>query len=230
MPISTNTTLTPIIPFSLIVDTDYGLMQLIKEKYYDKSVFTSILEESSKEEIIYFLYSRKNINPLSEFVFEEIDQDTIDSLYNEFIEKEYINILKRSNTTDFYELVKLFNNSDGAINPIILCKNELEESVINKLSKIEEINPPLSTLIGDYNDINISAYDPIYFKYYIDSIKVLDKLNGKNLYIANYEFNFMYTEENERILLPDISILLLDHNLAKTIDIYKIDEEDIPIG
>ena len=35
MPISTNTTLTPIIPFSLIVDTDYGLMQLIKEKYYD---------------------------------------------------------------------------------------------------------------------------------------------------------------------------------------------------
>ena len=106
----------------------------------------------------------------------------------------------------------------------------MEESVINKLSKIEEINPPLSTLIGDYNDINISAYDPIYFKYYIDSTKVLDKLNGKNLYIANYEFNFMYTEENERILLPDISILLLDHNLAKTIDIYKINEEDIPIG
>lgn len=229
MPISTSTTLTPIIPFNLIVDTDFGLIQLIKEKYYDKSVFTAVLE-AEREQIIYFLYSRKNINPLSEFIHEEIDQDTIDSLYNEFIEKEYDNILKRSTTTDFYNLVKIFNNSDGAINPIILCKNESEELFVNKLSKVEEINPPLSTLVGDYNDIDISAYDPIYFKYYTDSLKVLDKLYGKNLYIANYEFNFNYTKDNDRILLPDISVLLLDHNIAKIIDIYKINEEDIPIG
>lgn len=229
MPIPTNSKLTPIIPFDLIVDTDYGLIQLIKEKYFDRSVFNGVIEAEIKQ-IIYFLYSRKNINPLSEFVLEEIDKDTMDSLYKEFIEKEYVSILKRSITTDFYNLVKLFNSSDGAITPIILCKNELEESYVNKLSRIQEIKPPLNVLIGDYNDIDISPYDPIYFKYYTDTLKVLDKLNGKNLYIANYEFNFQYTKEENRILLADISVLLLDHNIAKVIDIYKIDEEDIPKG
>ena len=52
--------------------------------------------------------------------------------------------------------------------------------------------------------------------------------NEKNLYIANYGFNFQKTEDNEKILLPDISLLLLDHNIAKITDIYSIESEDIP--
>ena len=227
MPVSTNAKLTPIIPFDLILDTDYGLIQLIKEKYYDTNVFNGIIKNAKPKQILYFLCNRSNINPLFPFVYEKCE-DLIDSFYKEFIEKEYVSILKKSIVTDFFNLVKLFNSSDGAITPIILCRNELEESYINRLSKVQEIKPPLSTIVGDYDSIDVSIYDPIYFKYYTDTLKVLDKLNGKNLYIANYGFNFQKTEDNEKILLPDISLLLLDHNIAKITDIYSIESEDIP--
>ena len=56
------------------------------------------------------------------------------------------------------------------------------------------------------------------------------KLKGKNIYIANYGFNFIYEEDKkDKVLIPDISILLLDQNIAKTIDIYSFNEEDIPL-
>ena len=162
-------------------------------------------------------------------MLDENDQETLDSLYKEFIEKEYINILKRSKTTNFYEVVQLYNKSDGAITPIIMCRNELEETFINKLCKINDSNLPLPTIIGDYNNIDISNYDPVYFKYYTDTLKCLNKLKGKNIYIANYDFNFVY-DNDSKVLLPDISLLLLDQNIAKITDIYIIDPEDIPVG
>lgn len=229
MPTPTNTKLTTIIPFDLVIDTDYGLIQLIKDKYYDRNIFNGILEVADRKDLISFLYCRKNKNPLYDFVLDIDDHDTINSLYEEFMEKEYANVLKKSEPTEFYTAVTFFNKSDGAITPIIMCRNKLEESFINALCKIEDINPPLPTIIGDYDTIDITAYDPIYFKYYTDSLKCIDKLKGKNIYIANYGFNFVYEEENDKVLLPDISLLLLDQNIAKITDIYSIDPEDIPV-
>ena len=63
MPISTNAKLTPIIPFDLILDTDYGLIQLIKEKYYDTGVFNGIIKNAKPKQILYFLCNRSNTNP-----------------------------------------------------------------------------------------------------------------------------------------------------------------------
>ena len=227
MPTPTNSRLTTLIPFDLIIDTDYGLAQLIKDEYYDKTVFDGTLE-SQDQDLLWFLYSRNNPNPLSVLMWDEDDKDSMDSLYEDFINTKYIDILKKSKPTHYFEAVKLFNKSDGAITPIIMCKNELEESYIHKLCKENEIIPSISTIIGDYNTVDISAYDPIYFKYYTDTLKCIDKLHGKNLYISNYSFNFI-NDEKGKVLLPDISILLLDQNIAKTIDIYSFNEEDIPL-
>lgn len=229
MPISTNSKLTTVIPFDLIVDTDYGLIQLIKEKYYDRSVFNGLITARPMQ-LIYILYSRKNQNPLYPFMDNQEDFESMNNLYAEFLEKEYVNILKNSITTELFNVVKLFNSSDGVITPIILCRNELEETFMSKLSKVNKIIPPIPTIRGNYDNIDISAFDPIYFKFYSDTLPILDKLNGKNLYIANYGFNFNETEDGNRILLPDISVLLLDHNIAKITDIYNINEEDIPVG
>ena len=228
MPMPTNNRLTTLIPFDLIIDTDYGLIQLIKDEYNDKSVFTDLVE-ARYEQLIWCLYNRNNSNPLTQFMWKEDDKESIDSLYEDFINTKYIDILKRSRPTGFYEAVKLFNKSDGAITPIIMCKNKMEESYINKLSKVDEIIPSLSVIVGNYNDIDVSTYDPIYFKYYKDTLKCLDKLKGKNIYIANYKFNFISNEKGEKVLLPDISLLLLDQNIAKNIDIYSFNEEDIPL-
>ena len=224
MPQSTSARLTPIIPFNLIIDTDYGIIQLIKDKYYDKDVFSGIIE-AKPEQIIYFLYSRDSINPINRFLLDK--KFDSDDMYNNLIEKEYSNILKRSISTNFFEVVKLFNKSDGAINPIILCKNELEESYMQRLSRISDTQ--FKTILGDYSTIDLTAYDTIYLKHYTDALKCIDKLYGKNIYIANYNFNFEVVDE-QRILLSYIYILLLDSNIAKIIDIYRIDEDDIPVG
>ena len=93
MPTPTNSRLTTLIPFDLIIDTDYGLAQLIKDEYYDKTVFDGTLE-SQDQDLLWFLYSRNNPNPLSVLMWDEDDKDSMDSLYEDFINTKYIDILK----------------------------------------------------------------------------------------------------------------------------------------
>ena len=219
-------TSTPLIPFNLVVDTDLGLIKMINKKYHDKNTFHTGLLSAPIKQLVYLLYTRKHYNPLSVIMRDTTDTVAMDDFYNEFMEKEYVSILENSVTTDVHNAIRLFNQSEGIIRTTILCKNQKEEDVIKKL----DIGSDVDVVIGDYRDANISVYDPIYFKNFRDAIPVADRIAGKNIYIANYEFNYTYTPEESRVLLPDVSILLLDQNLAKVTDIYKIDESYIAKG
>ena len=55
--------LIPIIDFNCIVDTEYGLIQLIYDQYYDLSVFNQKKFERPTNEILLDLYTRTKKNP-----------------------------------------------------------------------------------------------------------------------------------------------------------------------
>ena len=57
-----------VIDFNMIVNTDIGLIKFIQDSYQDNRVFKLEDINRSDREILSLLYSRKNSNPLSEFV------------------------------------------------------------------------------------------------------------------------------------------------------------------
>ena len=88
----------PLVPFNCIVDTDVGLIQLIKTEYRSPDIFNIGLLDSfiNNRGIIKLLYHRKTKNPLLPFMNDQEDVATADDLYKQFMEKEYRNIIVKS--------------------------------------------------------------------------------------------------------------------------------------
>lgn len=214
--------LTPIIPFDLLIDIDVGIIRMINDKYHNEEVFYKGIMEAPIKQLIYFLYNRENKNPLS--ILCDLDNKIIDTYYNQFIDSEYEFIVKYSIPTNLLDLWKLYSTSE-AIRPYVLCKNDIQKYYINKLIKNYST---IKIIEGDIKDIDPSIYDPIYFKYYEDTIKLMNKLKANNIYIANYKFNF--SDYENRILNKDISEVILFRNQATITDVYRIDDSYIPLG
>lgn len=225
MPFSTAEKLFPIVPFNLLVDTDVGLIKYISENYNDPTVFYSGLLSSPVKPLIYLLYNRTIVNPLSVVSIDKLNPK-LDLYYDEFMDTKYTDIINNSITNNLFNAVKLWCNSDKAIRPTILCNSELESITISKLLDSED---SFDTVIGTYKDITIKDNDPLYFKNYSDLLQSMGKIVGKNIYIAGYKYNFI-EDKDGKVTLPESSILLADRNIIKITDIYTIDDSFVPKG
>ena len=75
----------PLIPFNCIVDTDAGLIDLIRTDYRSPDMFNIGLLDSFKNgnELLKFLYERTVINPIIPFMNNPEDEDTAKGLLEE---------------------------------------------------------------------------------------------------------------------------------------------------
>lgn len=213
----------PLIPFDMIIDTDVGILKLAKERYIDSSIYYYGILQLSIDILAYMLTKRKEVNPLSIAKKSGIGNSVIDQNYKEMIESDYDKIVSLSVTTDLFDAMRYFISSDIII-PTILCKNDIEADMLSKIKfekKIAvEVCPPE----------HLSAkYDPIYIKDISKINRYSHLLDGKNIYIANYGFNFVEVEDN--LVLPDDALEIISGKaLPKIVSIYKIDTSNIPKG
>lgn len=207
----------PIIPFDLIVDIDYGLINLIKDEYRDDSVFNLGVVDAMESDIVYELLHRKNENPLS-ICIKSSESKYQNDLYDDFIKKRYNDIIYKSSFTNVYNAIRLFIESGGIV-PCILCKNDIEKDFIKSVKELDKCRIIISE--NGYKKFDLNSYDPIYFKSYKDSFKCKD-LDGKNIYLANYAFNYDLDKKGMIVPKKDMSVLFLDHNGIAFFDIYNI--------
>lgn len=224
---STTGILTPIIPFDLLLDTDYGIIKVIGEAYRDDSVFDLEICDSYYKDLIIRLVERWDKNPLSILMKKTKDKDLQkrykelqDDYYNSLMEEEEWNIYRYSMYTAIETAVANFVKAEG-INPVIMCKNDLQLKFLESIPELKGVQ----TFVGTYKDLDPIGYDPIYFKDFEDILQIQHAIKSKNLYIAEYNFNL---EKRKRFEEPvprkDLSILFLDSNRAAIISVYPIDE------
>ena len=123
-----------VIDFNMIVNTDIGLIKFIQDSYQDNRVFKLDDINRSDREILSLLYSRKNPNPLSEFVNEEFIGE-IDSLYKSFFDSYKQEILDHSIIfSNIYKFVSMAtaNGINLGINTAIAIRDDLEEKELDK--------------------------------------------------------------------------------------------------
>lgn len=228
MPTPTSAKLNPLIPFDMVIDTEIGLLKFIESsKYNNHDVFYDSILKGPIKSIIYLLKIRDYKNPLIIAMKDKEDKEAMDDYYIDFIDKEYISILNKSISTEVYNFISLCINTEGAITPIIFCKKEIEKKFLLNMNK--DVFEKCEFIIADsYKDIDsLKSYDPIYLKNYTDAVEILDALEGKNIYVANYAYNFSKfveepDEKEQSILLENISLLLSDSNIIKITDVYNI--------
>lgn len=206
-----------LIDFNLLIDTDYGLIKLIKTEYSENEFINVLLSKMRDKIILGELVSRKDKNPLY-IALNKDYKESADSLYKEFMESEYDSILKYSISTSLLELILTYIETNSCTVTVI-CKNKSEEQIINKYK--------LKAIISDnYADIDISEFDSIYIKDYREILE-FQFLKAKNIFIGNYRFNL---EEDNYTPIKEVSLLVGDINIISVIDVYNSNKYIISEG
>ena len=205
---------TPLFGFDTILDTDFGVIKLINDRYMDRSVFDTEKFSMNTRGIIKTLYLRKDPNPLYEFANPGVDHDLLDEYYKEFMDTQIDNVFERCIGTEIQNVIKLFLDV-GDIKITVLCKNEKQKEFareINFLSKCRVILPK------DIKDNASETYDEFYFKLIDDSEFMIDKIIRRSLYYSSARLNF---DDEGKFKESETIIKAIRRNVVYKFDLYK---------
>lgn len=210
-------TIDPLFDFQILCDTDLGLYRLIKQDYYDRSVFSNEIFDSNDEIFIKtILLCRKLFNPLFTFCKEgSLSDKEKDDIYQEFLDTEYNKILNFSTPTTLMKVASISNNTNNIINVTVLCKSE------DEVKWIKRYNSRLKCIISDYKGLDLSPYDTIYIK---DIYSLLlfnqESIDKKNIIFGNYVFNLEDQSGKLEIPILDIAKKYYIKNKFMATDVY----------
>ena len=198
-----------LIDFNCYIDTEVGLIRLIREKYLDEKVFNADLLRSNLRVIIKMLMERKEANPLYLFANEDISRKDLDDYYQQFMDEEFDSILSRSVTTEIAHWIQLLK-SEPSIHITFLCHNQKERNVL-----VQEEFLRGKQFILDTDNVDYSKFTQFFFKYISDD---LDKyiFNYKTYYFSKYllnftdDFNMKCPELIDKIMYKSSEIEILD--------------------
>ena len=209
-----------LILFDTLVDTDYGLFKVFKKEYSKNEYVNKLLIDSINDTNIFdFLNSRKEENILN-ILLKDIYRNSSNKIYNEIMTTNYIKVLEESSVTNVNTLMNNYLAS-GLVDITILCKNKIEEQTVK--SKIKNVNTITS---NDFSMIDISEFGSIFVKNIKDLIQFKKYLDGKQIYLSNYPFNFEIDKHYKSMpLMSVISQLGNPHFEVNVVDVYTIDDK-----
>lgn len=204
------------IPFKMIVDTDSGILRLIEK--------VQQVPEYSINEMKSFLLNRGKENPVIDFN-KERKLEIMEQVYDEILDRFYEKILPLSLTTDLISFIintyKLGFSNELEIT--IACNYELEMEYLKSITS----SLPYSLNMEFNTDLNLNRFDCIFIKYLdefmVDYLIDIIKLEGKRIYVADYNFNTLYdTESKTKIIDPYLHLKLESNgNIVSLVSLYN---------
>lgn len=209
----TDTKINVLMPFDVVLDLDMGLAMLLYFKYDNPEyIKTDLMKDENllKQTLVY----RSDENPLSVLYKYPEDKETVDSLYDQFLEQEYDEILKLSNLTDLINLFKLTNKiKDNDLNFTILCPSEKEQAIF------KQRRVPIKTIVADREKLDLTPYGNIYLRTPSDLLAFdKDQIYTKNIFVANYDFNLILDNITHKLYLNLAPIL--EYTQGRHLDFY----------
>lgn len=205
------------IPFNMIVDTDFGIIRLTEK--------LNNISEYSVNQIKSFLLKRYFENPVPEYCQLRKLDNTSEYLYDVLLSKFYEKILPKSTLTDMIAFVintyKL--GLANEVNIIVGCDYECEidylKSILSSIDYDIEMDLNANINLNDYDCIFTKYIDEFYVEYLVENVK----LEGKRIYVADYNFNTLYDDESkERIISPVLQIPLESNgNIIHLVSLYN---------
>jgi hypothetical protein len=210
--------MSPLFPFNLIIDTDFGLIKLIS-KEYRADIFDKSILDADDRTIMALLLARPFENPLSILAkYTPENKEELDKYYKEFMGTRYMDIIKQSALTKVGQYFMGLYAFEEAT-PYVYCRFQEEERFINffcKDCRYEIVNNSTNKLVID------NKYDPIFMKTGFDYIECEGSIHAHVIYLARYGFNVQYDEDGTEFINYDKSQSIFKEGAVKvrTMDIY----------
>lgn len=175
--------LNPLVSFDCLIDTDFGLLVLIAQDFFDTDVFDVdfFKRNSNINDMKWVVYGRKEKNPLVACMKDPTDAD---DYYRQFMDQYYNDILDRSMITDLAKNLRRMETSGASFT--ILCENQYQFDLLDKIDILRDYDKVLVNDVLDpdkYNQFFIKDFDDFGMKRYSSLLR------DKNVYIARYKFN-----------------------------------------
>lgn len=187
--------LNSVIDFDLLVNSELGLIRLIRKKYQNEDAFDLDTLNKSDREILSLLYSRTNPNPLSIISTEE-NMENIDLLYESFLKSKKQDILELSTSEkrifDFVSIVEATGMNLGVLASIAVNDDAEIDFLRRKFKMIQTQykSDKASLLLKEVFYIN----DHLFFK------GIEDKVDKKKIYFLPKQYTLDYLENTENTL------------------------------
>lgn len=208
--------MSPLIPFNLVVDTDVGLLCYIYKSYMDPNVFNKdFFIGKNVRDMVYSVYTRTEQNPLLLCINDKY-RDSCDSLYNEFMNDKYEEILELSVKTEFCTLMRYFYN-EPEINTTLVCEKQKE---IDILKEEKDIKYNRIILSNELKEKEIRKFNQFYFKNINDATPYVKYLIDKTIYFSKYGYNI---NDKEKFVEDPMVILLSENNVINIIDVFNME-------
>lgn len=185
--------ITALIDFDLVVNTELGLIRLVREKFQDERAFKLEVLNRSDKEILSLLFSRKNPNPLSIISTEENLSD-IDKLYDSFFQSYKKDIIQRSNSdSHIFKFAKYVVSSSAnlGVNAFFAVSDDQERQ-----SLIDHFGSMTKTIMKEDKN-SLLGRDVYYirdYRFFTDH-NLQDKISRKKIYMSPRQFNLDYFED-----------------------------------
>ena len=181
--------------FDSIIDIDYSIIKYLQINYRNSDLFKPHVLNGDETFIKTLLVNRTDEDPISIIIKKQYKNNN--SLLKDLLENEYKQILDMSYPTDMFGLMVVYNSTDS-IKCNISYKNEIEKDHIDSLIDI--------TTVELKDKFSLSKFDTVFIKSH-DDINTYINLEGKNLYILNYQFNTNIDVDLENINRKDASYI-----------------------
>lgn len=186
-----------LVSFESIIDTDMGLMRLIKSDYNSGFFYPTILENTEEFQHL-VLNLRTHPNPLVTLMDIENDDDleTANDLLRQFKDEEYQKILDLSPTGTFNTILSANMYSKDLFKTTVICRTQAEADILS----IKGVNAePL--ICNNLKEISTKNFQVIAVK----DVSELDQfvnLERKAFYVPDYRFNVKRVKNFDSPLLP----------------------------
>lgn len=215
-----------IISSDCILDKDIGLLKIVEFFYRKLDIYLdNVLDDMVLEMQQYLEYTRLDKNPMVVFTYKEYWDDTIDSLYTEFLNSEKDRICEYSCSTLILNTILLMIKSNAKSRISILCESEYEQSII--LKRLGGIASPKVDFIieADWSKVDLGNYSDIYVKY-VSDLDRFKTIHRKALYISNHALNMLNGDIYENVLIPDV-LNYMEDNIINTFSFYNFNNIEI---
>ena len=187
--------LNSVIDFDLLVNTELGLIRLIRQKYQDEEAFNLDTLNKSDREILSLLYSRTYSNPLSIISTEE-NMENIDALYESFFKSKKQEILDLSTSEksifDFVSIVEATGMNLGVLSTMAV-NDEIEIEFLRRKFKVIQ-----TQFKSDKTALLLKEVFYVRDYRFFDGLE--DKVDKKKIYFLPKQYTFDYLEHVENML------------------------------
>lgn len=197
---------TSLIPFDMVLDTDFAILKLIQFKYAkdtNRHIFcegfmtmTSPKYNHALEEMLEY---RSFPNPVSCPMKSEYAPIYADKIYNNLVKNHYDNILALAHRTALFDtIIRSIKFNDRSLKFVVCCDNQDEKDAILNEFKKEDVEVRC-ILYPDIRPNLFETVNSIYIKQFADLSKY-PKINGKNIIVADYVFNLEKGDKSAYVL------------------------------